>query len=155
MLKAAPLVLLLLSCTGHAEDRCPYMNAATVGGFLGGEVSTHVVHHEANRDDATCSFEVQRGNVPSRLRIDVTTMPAPQTDFSRYRAQCSAEATPLKAIGNEAFACEGGDQSEHWELVIGRVRDRAFTVRLTSSAPPADLRDKARKAAEQVAGILF
>jgi hypothetical protein len=41
---------------------------------------------------------------------------------------------------------------------VGRVRDRVFLIRIGTndrSAQPAELRDKARKIAEQVAGILF
>jgi hypothetical protein len=61
---------------------------------------------------------------------------------------------PLKAIGNEALACS----DDHAELVVGRVRDRAFLVRLGTndhSTQPSALREKARRVAEQVAGILF
>jgi hypothetical protein len=44
------------------------------------------------------------------------------------------------------------------ERVVGRVRDRAFVVRISTndrSAQSGALREKARKVAEQVAGILF
>jgi len=53
---------------------------------------------------------------------------------------------PLKAIGSEALACRG----EAGEQVVGRVRDRAFLVRIT-----ANDREKVRKVAEMVAGSMF
>lgn len=42
--------------------------------------------------------------------------------------------------------------------MIGRVRDRAFTVRITFNAGEMNrsvLREKAKRIAEQVAGFLF
>jgi hypothetical protein len=66
---------------------------------------------------------------------------------------------PLKAIGNEVFACTAELDERHLaEQVIGRVRNRVFLVRISTnerSLQPGVLRDKARKVAEQVAGILF
>jgi hypothetical protein len=53
---------------------------------------------------------------------------------------------PLKAIGSEALACRG----EAGEQVVGRVRDRAFLVRITTND-----REKVRKVAEMVAGSMF
>jgi len=53
---------------------------------------------------------------------------------------------PLKAIGTEALACRG----ETGEQVVGRVRDRAFLVRITTND-----REKVRKVAEMVAGSMF
>jgi hypothetical protein len=56
-------------------------------------------------------------------------------------------------------ACAFDDKKkEVSEQVIGRVRDRAFTIRVTSTARDADrdaLRSKAKRVAEQVAGFLF
>lgn len=60
---------------------------------------------------------------------------------------------------DEAVACGfNGKKKEVSEQVVGRVRDRAFTVRITSSSGVSDrtvLREKAQKVAEQVAGFLF
>jgi len=93
------------------------------------------------------------------MRIETETMPSPAKDFASYAARCHSAAVPLKAIGNEALACsDDGDAGRLQELVVGRVRDRAFRVRIVTSdrsAQPSALRDKARKVAEQVAGILF
>jgi hypothetical protein len=64
-------------------------------------------------------------------------------EVSERLASCP-NAKPLKAIGTEAFTC--GD-----DLIVGRVRDKAFLVRLKTKEP----REKVRKIAELVAGSLF
>ena|SRR5579884_754406 len=144
--------LLVLAIAAHAADRCPWINAATASGPLGGEVTAQVTRSATNNEDAACTFEMHRGEVLTRLAIDVTTMPSVQPP------RCAGPAVALKAIGNEAVACAGTDRHERWEMVAGRVRDRAFTVRLSTNdagIQTADLREKARAIAEQVAGILF
>ena len=157
MLRFAAIALFLLPVGACAADRCPWLNRATAGAVLGGAAAVQVTHPGTNEDDASCAFELQHGDVVSHLGITVTTMRAVKTEFSRLVAQCGAERTELKAIGNEAFACGGADRHEHWERVAGRVRDRAFVIELRTydATPPAALAAKAREVAEQVAGILF
>lgn len=86
------------------------------------------------------------------MRIEVGPTNAPH-------AQCASPAEQLSAIGNEARACAyQGKPGWIAEQVVGRVRDQAFLVRISTkdqSAAPKVLREKARKVAEQVAGILF
>jgi hypothetical protein len=140
-----------LSCV--AAEICPWLNAATAGGFLGGPVAMTVTRAKTG-DDATCEFIRHDGSLALELRIEVETMPSPAKDFATYAARCHSAAVPLKAIGNEALSCK----DEGAELVVGRVRDRAFLVRISTSdrsAQPSALRDQARKVAEQVAGFLF
>jgi hypothetical protein len=144
-----PLILMLSPIAGAAET-CPWLNAATAGGFLGGHVTNFAVSRAQAHDDARCEFISHEGS----LVIEVETMPSPATDFPSYLARCHSPAELLKAIGNKAVAC--GDGSA--EQVVGRVRNRAFIVRISTSdrsAKASELRDKARKIAEQVAGILF
>ena len=104
---------------------CPWLNQATAAGVLGGTVT-----------QAGCTFA--RGSV--ELRIEAAK------DFESYAATCRSEPVPLKAIGSEALACRG----EAGEQVVGRVRDRAFLVRITTND-----REKVRKVAEMVAGSMF
>ncbi len=142
-------MLCLPSLAGAAET-CPWLNAATAGGFLGSQVTHLTVTHAQANDDARCEFMSHDGS----LVIEVKTMPSPAKDFQSYAARCHSAAVPLKAIGNEALACNDAGA----EQVVARVRDRAFVVRISTndrSPQPAALRDKARKIAEQVAGILF
>jgi hypothetical protein len=109
-------------------------------------------------DDATCAFVRHEGSLTVDLHIVVQTMPSPAKDFATYTARCHTAAEPLKAIGNEALACSDDVSDEKAEQVVGRVRDRAFLIRIGTSDKSAQqsvLRDKARKIAEQVAGILF
>jgi hypothetical protein len=183
-----PAIFLFLPVLCPAVESCPWLNAATAGGVLGGVVTATVSRPNTNIsnaqtpnakssagptsanptkagyagngvDDADCSFVRQPGSVPSELVIDVRTMSEPAKEFAAYAARCGAHATSLKAIGNEATACDLNDRvGKSSEQVVGRVRDRAFIVRITtgdSSMTQILLREKARKVAEQVAGNLF
>ena len=148
------LLLALPSFAGEAAEICPWLNAATAGGVLGGPVAMTVTRAKTG-DDATCDFVRHDGSLTLELHIEVETMRSPAKDFASYAARCHSAAVPLKAIGNEALACSDGQLAEQ---VVGRVRDRAFMVRIGTTDPSAQqtaLRDKARKVAEQVAGILF
>lgn len=137
------------------EQTCPWMNAATAGGVLGGTVTSTVTRSSKNKDDATCFFARSSYD----LEVSVQTMTAPAKDFANLISACGSSAMPLKAIGNEAVTCrfdrkDGGAG----EQVIGRVRDRAFVIRISAndrSATADSLREKARTVAEQVAGNLF
>jgi hypothetical protein len=110
-------------------------------------------------DDASCEFVRDEGSLVVELRIEVETMASPPKGFASYAARCHSPTVPLKAIGNEVFACTAELDERHLaEQVIGRVRNRVFLVRISTnerSLQPGVLRDKARKVAEQVAGILF
>lgn len=141
-----PLILLIVPGLVRAET-CPWLNAATAGGILGGAVTASVTLETANREDATCSFI--RGR--SQLRIEVMTMDTPRNQYALRAAQCSVEGAPLKAIGNEAVVC-GGENSAQ---VVGRVRNKIFVILVNAADSPAGLREKVRSIAEQVAGTLF
>jgi hypothetical protein len=133
--------LLALPAMAAAERACPWLNAATAGGFLGGEVQVTVT-------PAACEFVRQHVT----LRIEVTPVSAPH-------ANCGSDAEQLKAIGNEAVACSYRDKSAGiFEQIVGRVRDQVFLVRFGNddrSAAAKTLREKARALAEAVAGILY
>jgi len=155
-----PLILLLLRpAAARAGDACPWMNAATAGGVLGGKVSSASVTLSGNeKDEGRCVYELQRGEAVSRLTIEVNAMRMPAHDFPTFSARCGSEAAHLKAIGNEAVACSGATSSERWEMLVGRVRQYAFVVRLSTneqSDQSPGYREKARKAAEYVASGLF
>ncbi|HEX3682835.1 MAG TPA: hypothetical protein VHU83_09850 [Bryobacteraceae bacterium] len=129
------VLIFLIAAAGRAEDACPFLNAATAAGILGGEVTTHL-------SGEICVF----AHNSSELRIEVKAVTL------AYKPSCSPNPTSLRSIGNEAVACE----SDHGEQIAGRVRDRAFFIRLTSNhIARAALDEKVRLAAEQVAGILF
>jgi len=141
--------LLPLICA--AEEKCPWLNAATAAGVLGGAVT-------ANVTQTACEFVRRDDPSKSALRIEVETMGSPR-EFASRAAQCGAGAEALKAIGNEAVACTHSDKKGQMaEQVVGRVRNQAFLVRFSTddrAATPGGLREKARKVAEQVAGFLF
>jgi hypothetical protein len=129
-----PLMLMLLQ-----SEPCPWLNAATAGGFLGTTV-TAVVSRDA------CRFTGREG---AELQIAVQTIDPPRSSYKALAAACGSSSQPLKAIGNEAVVCTA-EAPKSGTRVIGRVRDRIFTIEITTSD-----REKARAVAEQVAGILF
>jgi len=150
-----PIALACLPLIGQAAEPCPWLNAATAGGVLGGPITRAPTRRAAAGDDRSCEFIRQDGSLLFELRIEVETTPSPAKDFAAYAARCHSAAVPLKAIGNQALACSDGQLAEQ---VVGRVRDRVFLIRIGTndrSAQPTALREKARQVAEQVAGILF
>ena len=84
----------------------------------------------------SCTFT--RKDRPVELRIELTSA-----------ERCPASADRIRGIGNEAVACFSGG-----ELVVSRVRQQPFWVRI-SGGKPGEFREKAHKIAELVAGFLF
>jgi hypothetical protein len=129
-----------------AAEACPWMNAATAGGIIGNPV-------EMNATKTSCEFIHRAGSRVYELVIQV------EASGSARLTRCGSARVELKAIGNEAVACGfDGGEGKIAEQVVGRVRDQAFVIRISTndrSAERAVLREKARKAAEQVAGNLF
>ena len=158
-------MILITTINCHAEN-CPWLNAATAGGAMGGTVATSLIH--TTREDVTCEFKLKRDNNVATLTIAVHTMASPAQDFSSFQAACGTSATPLRGIGNEAIECSspaphGSSEGATTETIVARVRDRAFVLKWTF--PPAsdsipvvprdELQDKIRNLAEQIAGSLF
>lgn len=144
-----------------AQTQCPWLNAATAAGVLGGEVQANATALTP-QGDTTCDFKRTQQSVVFTLKIAVHTMALPSKDFATYLAQCAGTPVPLKAIGNEAFQCVPSNSSDNsGEQIIGRVRDRAFVIdiRRGSTRQPTSsqtgLSEEARNVAEQVAGALF
>lgn len=142
-------MLLFVPWAGRAAEACPWLNAATAGGVLGGGATVSVVHESANRDDAVCIFETSSGS----LRIKVQTMETPRSEFSSHAAQCGTDSVALKAIGNEAVVCN--PEGKRAAQVVSRVRNKIFTILIATPESQTALREKARNIAEQVAGNLF
>lgn len=152
--------LFLTPVVSRADARCPWLNAATAGWVLGGEVQMSVTPLTP-QGDATCEFSRGLAATAFTLSIAVHTMDVPSRDFASYLSQCDGTRLPLKAIGNEAIQCvpkngSGGDE----EQIIGRVRERVFVLTIhRSGVPPATLKDglreDTRNIAGQVAGSLF
>jgi hypothetical protein len=135
-----------LYCHQHdAGKSCPWLNAATAAGVLGGPVRSKVTA-------TTCDFLRQQAHARYWLRIEVRTMPNGRKEFASYLSRCGRHPVPLKAIGNEAYVCPQDRR------VIGRVRDQVFNIRVTTTdraVPPTVLEEDARSVAEQVSGSLF
>jgi hypothetical protein len=156
----AALFLLSLfgSSSSHAQERCPWLNAATAAGALDASVTMTVSHPTGKPTDAVCEFTHKQGSDSRQLRVSVEVMPDPAASFASYLARCGADATPLKAIGNEAVLCDITVKNALAEQVVGRVRDQAFIIFIRSndkSIADTTLRDRARRIAEIVSGNLF
>ncbi|MGA7926051.1 MAG: hypothetical protein WCA20_08650 [Candidatus Sulfotelmatobacter sp.] len=165
-LRSSNLLLLLLGlamfmpAVCHAQAMCPWINVATVRGIVGGAVTATVKISE--HGFGICNFSGQQRAAVHELRISVNFMTDVPKQFPIYLAQCPPKSTPLPAIGNEAVMCSiQGKGEEYAEIVVGRVRDRAFVVSVSSSIQndpsmtQETRRERASLVAEQVAGILF
>lgn len=152
-------VAMFLPVTCYGQAKCPWMNEATVRGILGGAVT--VKTNLSDHGGGTCEFSEQHGATLHQLRISVEVMTDIPKQFPSYLSQCPANSTPLRAIGNEAVMCSVQDKKRYAETAVGRVRDQAFVVSVSSSVqddPSLTLtmrREKTHLAAEEVAGILF
>jgi len=140
-------------------ETCPWINAGTAGGVLGGSANATVTRSKKNANDAMCDFTGRRGAVEYELHVDVATMTSPRQEFAAYAAQCKSNSAPLKSIATEAIIC-GNDAKpgQLSERVVGRIRTQAFIIRIGTNSPletRASIEDKARRVAEQVAGNLF
>ncbi len=164
----------------HAQARCPWLNAATAAGVLGGDVQMAVTapadpgtgtgvgaarypdQVRMDRFDVTCDFTRKVATSVYTLSIAVKTMSDPTKDFGSFLAQCTGPTVALKGIGNEAIQCVMKDNPHAgYEQVIARVRDRAFVLTIhreaktPTTADHDELSDETRNVAEQVAGSLF
>ena len=151
---------MLLPTICHGQAKCPWINQATANGILGGAVT--VTAEIGAHADGVCIFSRQQGAVVLQLRISVDIMTNIHKQFPSYLAQCPPKSNPLRAIGNEAVSCSIQDKEGHAvERVVGRVRDQAFVISLSSSVSDDSpmtqemRREKASLVAEQVAGFLF
>jgi hypothetical protein len=165
-----------VSC--YAKEMCPWINEQTAAGFLRGDVTATVTHASTGADkaavaaatatgisatigDATCEFvHCNASGGVTRLRIEVVTMGDVAAAFPAYRGRCGTSGQPVRAIGNEAEVCSmapAGRGAGVGEQIVGRVRDRAFVVSISSVAgtDQATLRETTLRVAEQVAGFLF
>jgi hypothetical protein len=154
--------ILLLAPAVSRSENCAWLNAATAGGLLGGEVSMKVVH--TSPEDTTCEFTLKHDSSVSTLKIAVHTMNARSHEFPALLAQCGTTGMPLRAVGNEALECTRTSGSNQvTEQLVSRVRERAFVLTWAMPKPHGDaasqsqdeIRDKFRNVAEQVAGSLF
>jgi hypothetical protein len=158
ILLAGLTVLMPMVC--QAQAKCPWINEATAGGILGGAVTVRV--NVTDGAGGVCEFSRHRGETVHELRVSVHLMTDIPKQFPAYLAQCSPKSTPVPAVGNQAALCSIAVKGQKYEeRVVGRVRDQAFVVGVSSnvrddrSMTQEMRREKANLIAEQVAGILF
>jgi hypothetical protein len=146
--------------TPSALTKCPWLNEATARGILGGDVTLIVKLND--RGAGVCKFTRRQGAATHELRISVDLMSDIPKQFPTHLAQCPPKSPALPATGNEAVTCTTHTKENHYaELVVGRVRNQAFTISISSttqddpSMTQKECREKTNQIAEQVAGILF
>ena len=144
----------------RALTKCPWLNEATARGILGGDVTLLVKLDDQGA--GVCKFTRQQGAATHELHISVDLMTDIPKQFPTHLAQCPPKSPALPATGNEAVTCTTHTKENHYaELVVGRVRNQAFAVSLSSttqddpSMTQKERREKTNLIAEQVAGILF
>jgi hypothetical protein len=151
-----------LSVPCSAQSTCPWLNAATASGVLGGSATTEV--NNTGVSTGVCIFRFQDEAQNNTLRISVIKAERPENagkEMMPYESKCTASGMPLKGVGNEAILCASDTAKWSGELVVGRVRDNIFTVAINAgsgdnpAATKDDLVDRAQEIAKQVAGILF
>ena len=151
---------MLAPAVSFGQTKCPWLNEPTAGGILGGSVA--VTATIRGRDGGVCQFSHQQGTAVHQLTISVELMANTPKEFPTYLEKCPPQSASIPAIGNEAVACSiERNGNEYAERVVGRVRDQAFVVTVSTSAKndpsltQSMRREKANLVAEQVAGILF
>ncbi len=155
----ALLGILFASHLSMAENVCPWMNKATASGALGGSATLEL--NPTADGGQLCTFQYQKDSVTHSLQIFVRPLKDQNQEMHSYQSRCTSPPVDLKGIGNEAVQCGADTTKDRGEQVIGRVRDQAFIVTISSSlvGDPSmtreQLQGKARDIAEQVAGSLF
>jgi len=158
----AGLILLGVPTTTLAANDCQWMNEATASGLLGGNAVGAHTASTANQP-AVCTFTQSASDVTRVLRITVdVTKDDSHPRLMKLEAGCGPNPAPLRAIGNEAMACQVDEPGEgRGARVVGRVRDQVFEILITTTRKddPILTRDALRirinTAAEQVSGNLF
>jgi hypothetical protein len=162
--RALWLILVLtgaaLPAVGQAPAACPWINLATASGVLGGEASLSLTTQSPT--NTSCTFEYKSGDEIRTLSVQVIGMVDPSKEYTTYKALCDRDATPMRAIGNEALLCPAaGLASGHGLRVVGRVRTNAFILTLSTTAKSSPvmtqqaMEGKIGFVAELVSGNLF
>jgi len=145
----------------RAANNCAWINEATSSGLLGGDAVGEVTPAVPGQP-IVCTFTQMTDGGKRILRISVEIAGDPHARLAVIEQGCGPDATPLRAIGNEALICAADDRKAGMgERIVGRVRDQVFTITMTSTLKndPILTRDilKTRiyTAAEQVSGNLF
>ncbi|MDI3253354.1 MAG: hypothetical protein QJR10_01015 [Bacillota bacterium] len=143
----------------RATSGCPWINQATALGALG--TREDLPGASAETGPASCYFAYHDGKTTRELRITVEDAAVPERAWmAAMKTQCGARRMVLRAIGNEAIMCWTGRYGTG-ARVLGRVRDKIFTIDIKTSEEKASemseeiLAEKARLVAEQVSGNLF
>ena len=155
------LLVFALCIPAYASNACPWMNEATASGLLGDQAVASFRPGSSPGKPTACIFTQHSDSVVRTLMIEIETSPNAAARIKSRQKGCSSDVSLLQAIGNEAIMCAADQGSRLGELVIGRVRDQVFTIRISSSlnSDPVLTRDVLRNrissAAEQIAGNLF
>lgn len=148
-----------LAPASRAATSCPWLTQGSAEAVLGGKVSA-VVTLTPSSGEGVCTFSRagQPPDLPDSLKIVVER---------RAVHWCPAGSPALKGIGNEAVTCTARPSATaSTQIIVSRVRNLHFMVRLTTHTPaarkqPSDATEATtpvnpiEQVAEQVAGNLF
>jgi hypothetical protein len=155
------ICLMFAPAAAHAANNCAWINEATASGLLGGD-AVGEVSEAVSGQPTVCTFTQMTAGGKRTLRLTVEVAGDPRSRLAVIEQSCGADASPLKAIGNEALVCAADDRKTGiGERVVGRVRDQVFTITIASTLKndPLMTRDvlkvKIYTAAEQVSGNMF
>ncbi len=155
------LCFFLTAVACQAKNDCPWMNEATASGVLGGDATGEFADAAAGQP-AVCTFTEKDATATRTLVIAIQQASQADTGYKSALDACKAGGMSLQAIGNEAAICAADDRKGALgERVVGRVRDRVFTITLHSSIKGdplltrESLKSRVTTAAEQVSGNLF
>jgi len=153
--------LLCLPAICAAKNNCPWINEATAGGLLNGDAVGEFTEAAAGAQ-AVCIFTQKGVDITRTLRVTVEISSNVASRMATLAAPCGTSAAPVRAIGNEAVVCDADDRkAQVGELMVGRVRDQVFTIKIGSSLKNdpiltrGTLRLRIYMAAEQIAGNLY
>jgi hypothetical protein len=146
----------------RAANNCPWINEATASGILGADSVGAFTDPGTAASQAVCEFTQQGDGFRRTLRITVELAPKPHDRLVAVEQVCGPDASPLRAIGNEAQVCAANDRkSGMGQRVLGRVRDQVFTITISTTLKDDPiltneaLKGRIVTAAEQVSGNLF
>ncbi len=153
------ILLLLTPFVIHGQATCPWMNRATASGLM--DTPMEAAEVQGTSPNVTCIYNSPQGGDNTRLTIQVAQLTNLEKHFGAFDAMCQSKGERVAAIGNEAVLCAADDQKSRTERVVGRVRDLAFVVTVSSSlriktpSPRDKMKMQATRIAEQVAGFLL
>jgi hypothetical protein len=115
------MIIPVAAASAQTASLCPWLSSGSAAKVLGGNISL-VAHANGNWEGA-CHFVRSDGEKPASIDIligKVNTHP------------CAEGSVKINTLGNEAVQCaRTSPESQHVDVIAGRMRDVYFTVTMT------------------------